>query len=236
MTGATLTWTFGNGQTFIGDSPVTTTFDEPGIYNVSLAITSGIGCSGDTTYNDYIEAYANPIANFYSNPGLPTVSNQDIEFVNTSENADSYAWNFSNQESSLEINPTYNFNTRTEQTYEICLTAISEKGCPDVICQNVTIYEELLFYIPNVFTPDGDDYNEIFKPIFTSGYDPYDYHLIIFNRWGETVFESFNADYGWNGFYTNNKVQDGMYVWQVEFGTETTDQRELYRGHVMLLK
>jgi gliding motility-associated-like protein len=119
---------------------------------------------------------------------------------------------------------------------EICLIATSDMGCTDEICLPLTIYEELLFYVPNVFTPDGDDFNETFKPIFTSGFDPYDYHLMIFNRWGEVMFESYDASHGWNGIYTKELLQDGVYIWRVEFGSLINDKREKHKGHVTLLK
>ena len=91
--------------------------------------------------------------------------------------------------------------------------------------------------MPNTFTPDGDDYNDEFKPIMTAGYDIYDYHLTIFNRWGEIVFESYNAAYGWDGTYGGQGiVEDGTYVWQIEFGETMSDKRHKHRGHVTILK
>ena len=85
-------------------------------------------------------------------------------------------------------------------------------------------------------TPDGDSYNEIFKPIFRSGFDPYDYHLIIFNRWGEIMFESYDANFGWNGFYAGHLVNDGVYIWSVEFGVLLNDARESHTGHITIIK
>jgi len=91
--------------------------------------------------------------------------------------------------------------------------------------------------VPNVFTPDGDQFNETFQPVFTSGYDPYDYHLMIFNRWGELIFESYNADIGWDGTYgTGGLVQDGVYVWKINFKESMTDKKHEVYGHVSVLK
>ena len=44
-------------------------------------------------------------------------------------------------------------------------------------------------------------YNQLFKPVFTSGYDPFDYTMLVYNRWGEVLFESHNAEFGWDGTY-----------------------------------
>ena len=90
--------------------------------------------------------------------------------------------------------------------------------------------------MPNTFTPDGDNYNEFFTPVFTSGYDPYDFDLYIFNRWGEIIWESHDASAGWDGTYGGNLVQDGTYTWKIEFKTTETDERMMVSGHVNVIK
>jgi len=61
--------------------------------------------------------------------------------------------------------------------------------------------------------------------------------MIIFNRWGEIIFESYNAQVGWDGTYGNGEIcQDGVYVWQIYFGEEISDKKQTIRGHVTLLK
>ena len=78
---------------------------------------------------------------------------------------------------------------------------------------NVT--EELLFFIPNAFTPDDDEYNQTLQPVFTSGFDPFDFQLLIYNRWGEVIFESLNASVGWDGTFNGDIVQGGTYTWKI---------------------
>jgi gliding motility-associated-like protein len=91
--------------------------------------------------------------------------------------------------------------------------------------------------VPNAFTPDGDLYNESFLPVFTAGVDPYDYHLTIFNRWGEILFESYNLEVGWDGhFGGGGLVEDGVFIWQLEFGEKISDKKQTHRGHVTVLK
>src|SRR5690606_6222786 len=110
-------------------------------------------------------------------------------------------------------------------------------ACVDQISATIYVQDILIYYVPNTFTPDGNNINNTFKPICTSGYDYYDYHLTVFNRWGEIVFEAFNADYGWNGHYGDGGlVEDGVYIWQIEFGETMSDKRNKQRGHVTVLK
>ena len=114
---------------------------------------------------------------------------------------------------------------------------MNDFGCADTIYKPITVQDVIIFYIPNVFTPDGDDFNEIFKPIMYSGIDVYNYHMTIYNKWGEILFESYNAANGWNGTYGGGEiVQDGVYIWQIEFGDTRSDEIHKYTGHVTILK
>jgi gliding motility-associated-like protein len=102
------------------------------------------------------------------------------------------------------------------------------------------VKEELVFFVPNTFTPDNDDYNEVFKPVFYSGFDPYDFSLLIFNRWGEIVFESRNAEVGWDGSYGSNNeiemVQDGTYTWVIRYRISENKGYRKATGHVNLIR
>ncbi len=61
--------------------------------------------------------------------------------------------------------------------------------------------------------------------------------MMIFNRWGETVFESYDASIGWKGdFGSQGLTQDGTYVWRIEFGDVNNDRRYSHQGHVSILK
>lgn len=231
-------WDFGNGNQAAGCGPVFSTYNAAGLYNVTLTITSIAGCVSTDTYADYIEVIEMPVAEFSSSANLVTTENTEVEFDNTSMNAVSYDWDFGdNFGGTTNVSPTHNFPDFGEGSYEVTLVAYNSLGCPDTARELIIVEDVLLFYVPNIFTPDGDEFNEIFKPIFTSGYDIYDYHLTIFNRWGEIVFESYNSDFGWNGHYGNGGlVDDGVYIWQIKFGETGTDKKQTVRGHVTVLK
>lgn len=123
-------------------------------------------------------------------------------------------------------------------TYVITLTRYND-GCPSLpvlYTVNIKGCENLIYYIPNAFTPDGDDYNQKFTPVFTSGVDIYNYYFVIYNRWGETIFESYDSTKGWNGNYGGIPCQDGIYTWKVEFGVIGNDERLIETGHVVLIR
>jgi gliding motility-associated-like protein len=93
-----------------------------------------------------------------------------------------------------------------------------------------------LYFIPNAFTPNSSGLNDIFKPVMTEGVDPYDFHLVIFNRKGQIVFESYDADYGWDGNYGNNPAESNIYVWKLTFGELESDVKHFQEGHVFLMR
>ena len=234
--GANCVWNFGNGQTASGCGSVSSVYNGIGCYDVSLTVTSSAGCTATSSVADYICVEPDPIAEFSADPDHLSTINLTSQMVNTSYGADSYVWDFGDGSgTSTDFSPSHTFPDETG-TYTITLTVFSDIGCSDVTEQTITMKEELLFYVPNTFTPDNDDYNEVFKPIFTSGYDPFNYHLTIFNRWGEILFESYDAEFGWDGTYGGTIVQDGTYIWKITVKKSYVDDREEFMGHINLIR
>jgi gliding motility-associated-like protein len=113
--------------------------------------------------------------------------------------------------------------------------------CPDEQINTIAFTASIpgsSFTWTNTFTPDGDDYNEYFQAIFTSGYDPYDFELLIFNRWGELIWESHDDSVGWHATYgvDGRQVQDGTYTWKITFARSSNDERIIAVGHVNVIR
>lgn len=234
-------WNLEDGTTFNGCGPFTHTFTQPGMYGASLyAETLENGCGSDVYYEDIINVDPIPLASFTVNPSTTTTLNTLVTFDNTSIGASNYQWDFGDETSSSLINPSHTYSDESDGEYLVTLIATTDAGCADTAVKIVKIDEELLFYVPNSFTPDKDMYNDVFQPVFTSGFDPYDFSLIIFNRWGEIVFESHDSTIGWPGTYGSNGTlkicQDGVYSWVIEFKTTSTDERQRHVGHVSLIR
>lgn len=140
--------------------------------------------------------------------------------------------------STLE-NPFHYYPTHDDGDYTTYLYTYTEFGCVDSAYVIIHVEDELYLFVPNTFTPDGDDYNEVFLPIINGDFNPEDYTLYIFNRWGELVFESHNHLVGWNGTYGegyNFICQDGTYTWKIIVGDEESAEKNEFVGHVNLLK
>jgi len=235
---ASCSWAIENGATLSGCGTVQSTFTQAGCYDVTLTTTGANGCVNNLTISNMICVEENPIASFTPASQVLTTLNTTVEFNNTSFGAVNYLWNFGDESMNSSIeSPTHTY-PEMDGNYNAQLIATSTLGCVDTAYGFIQIQEELLFYVPNTFTPDFDDYNETFKPIFTSGFDPFDYTLLIYNRWGEVIFESHNAEIGWEGTYgvDGESVQDGTYTWTIEFKRSINDARKQIQGHVNIIR
>jgi gliding motility-associated-like protein len=122
--------------------------------------------------------------------------------------------------------------------YTFYVTTV-ENGCVSYPKEyNVAIQrcpQELIF-IPNTFTPDGDEVNQLWQPIFTQGYDPFDFNMTVFNRWGQIVWESYDASVGWDGTFNGKECSEGVYTWMVKFGVLENDNKVVKHGHLTLIR
>jgi gliding motility-associated-like protein len=232
--GVSCAWDFGDGSFASSCGSVTHTYLTDGVYDVSLTVTGASGCFGTLVRNSYIKVFPVPVANFVFTPNAPTTLDTEVAFTNYSIDADSWLWIFDVLGTSSMENPTI-IIPGIPANYDITLIAITENGCKDTIIKTINVVQDETIYVPNTFTPDGDTFNELFRPYIT-GIDPYDFHMIIFNRWGEIVFESYDATGGWNGAYGGKLVQDGVYVWQIVTSDLATDKKLEYYGHVTVLR
>lgn len=89
-------------------------------------------------------------------------------------------------------------------------------------------------YAPNAFTPDDDNLNETFLPL---GEGITKYHLMVFTRWGQLIYETNDINAGWDGTFEGRLCQLGEYVWVIYYWTECTGERDLMKmGNVLLLR
>lgn len=237
--GSNCQWTFGDGNSGLSCDSIYQTYLTAGTFNVGLTVTTPEGCTSSATYNNYITVVPYPEADFGFSPDEPTVEDTEVQFENLSTDAVTYEWNFGDGSAlSFITDPAHFYPLTGNVDYLVQLVAFSSiPGCSDTATVIVTIQDVILFYVPNVFTPDDDDINNVFFPVFTSGFDPYDYHFTIYNRWGEVLFESYNATVGWTGTYGDQGlVEDDVYIWQIEFGDNISDKRHKHNGHVTVLK
>jgi gliding motility-associated-like protein len=225
-----LLWDLGNGTTSTSNS-VNTNYTNPGCFNVVLTATNIDGCLSTTIVNNAVCTYPNPIADFLVSPTELDLFNSTSQMINLSVNGNTYFWSFGDGSVSNNMNPLHNFPS-APGIYPITLITTSVDGCKDTSYYNITVNDNLIIYIPNTFTPDGDEYNNSWLPVFTSGFDPNDFNLFIYNRWGETIWESKDPNEAWDGTYKGVKCQDGVYVYKIIYGDKKTGEKSMITGHI----
>lgn len=87
--------------------------------------------------------------------------------------------------------------------------------------------------MPNAFTPNGDGINDVFRVKYP--FPVSNFHFLITNRWGQTVFETNNIHEGWDGRFKSEPPLAGIYVWVISF-TDFNNRSQQLKGTVNLLK
>ncbi|MBC7694235.1 MAG: gliding motility-associated C-terminal domain-containing protein [Burkholderiales bacterium] len=216
-------------------------FADSGKYSIILVVqNSTTGCMNTMIKPNYIEVYPQPIASFCANPPSASIIDPNIDFVNTSQGATSYMWDFGDpvatngSNNSTAVNPSHAYSYTGE--YAVNLIAVSPKGCRDISRILVEITPEFALYIPNAFTPDENGRNDIFQPLGI-GIDEENYRMYIFDRWGESIFTSNNFRKGWDGPLkgVSKKAPQGVYIYKLQV-TDTQGGKHPYVGHVTVIR
>lgn len=227
-------WTTGgtgffSPQDFV--NPVTYNFSQndmaAGFVQITLFSVNNGPC-GNSSSNINVSIRPVPNADFTASTYTAYIPNDPIQFTNQSTGAISYDWNFGDGNSSTITNPTHNYPL--VGFYNVNLIATNQFGCKDTAVKVITIISD--FQLPNIFTPNGDGTNDEFLP-FTEGVT--DYHLMIFDRWGELIFESRDVKVGWDGNFNGKPCQQDAYVWKAQ--VKFFDGRDLNKtGSITILR
>lgn len=141
-----------------------------------------------------------------------------------------WIWDFGDGGTSTEQNPEHKF--RDTGLFKVTLIVRNVYGCYDTVSSWVRSYPPFKFFIPNAFTPNGDDFNNYFDG---KGEGFIGYEMQIFNRWGEEIYDSKVYGRGWPGIYKGKEVQIGVYVYKFVLTTPVGIEYR-YQGHVTLLR
>ncbi len=226
-------WTFGDGTTSSFQNP-SHIYNYQGFFSISLQVTDENGCTSILNNGALVTVHPQAVASFTVSTTQASTLNGLISTQNYSLNSNSFSWNFGDGFMSTQLNPSHIYEE--SGYYQITLYATNDFSCSDSAF--ITIYIEPSFelFVPNTFTPDGDNFNNTF---FAKGFgiSNDDFIFRIFNRWGDLIFESHDMNEGWEGTDKRNlnKAQDGTYTWVVYFkdGNNIRHRRE---GHVNVLK
>lgn len=248
---STWQWDFGDGNSSSQQNPLHI-YEDFGTFSPRLVVITDGGCS-DTIVGDSIAVYPKPEVAF----DMQKLTARRVRFINNSMNIDSSAvfrWYFGDGASSGQFSPEYNYPfdlTQGEQNLEVCLIIYNGFGCADTLCQELLL-ESLQLNVPNALAPEaltGTDAN-VFLP---KGNALIKYHLRIFDRWGNIVFESTALDEegkpveAWDGRHYRNgtPLPMGTYTWRIDavfndgtiwLGEETKTGKRKNVGSVSIIR
>ncbi len=226
----------GTGTWYLGDGTIATgpvvhhTYNRIGTYVIELIISDTTSCNlGDTgTYT--LNVYPNPVAGFVHDQEIFYFLNNDIHFYDRSSDAAYFNWDFGDGTFASDSIVAHQF--RSGGTFDICLRVTSNNGCIDSTCAPLDINTSEMIYVPNVFTPNGDGRNDDFR-VYSTGLTELD--VMIFNRWGEIIYEYNTLSGSWDGKYNGKPVAEDVYVWKLKAKGLVNDDIIRY-GRVSVVK
>ena len=227
-TGVTYLWYFGDGDTSSAQNPIHE-YANPDSFNVILVVALGNCFFADTSPT---VVYPTPVANFEANTITGYADNSSpVTFINRSTNSSLWQWNFGDQTGSAQESPSHVY--AQPGVYSVSLVAANQFGCSDSINKPdyISIYPLPKLYIPNVFAPDEGTNNILL--VYTTGVKYFDF--MIFDRWGEKVFESEDVLTGWDGTYKGKKAAMGVYAYYLKVIFDDGSPGN-YTGSVTLLR
>lgn len=218
--------TFENEQLF--------TLPEADDYGFSLSAKSNItGCSDTLTKKEVVEVHPKPFAKFDVDYPVAIIEHATLQFTNLSLDVNIFNWNFGDGATSAEKNPQHTYTAVNK--YPVELIVESEFGCIDTTIMDIEIVP-FNMYTPNAFRPDSEiPENREFMPVGI-GVDAEVFQLLIFNRWGEVIFESDSPEHKWDGTTKNNRPAPmGNYIWKAEFA-DIQGFKHSMKGQIMLIR
>jgi gliding motility-associated-like protein len=234
-------WNFGDASSGSSNTSIeltpSHTYNEPNIYIVSLTGTTTDGCS--VSGYDTITVFDAPVADFIANPEVVTTENPTIDFIDQSLGAYFWNWNFGDP-GSEEFNSSTDQNTQHYYTdsgyYTITLVVENLHGCTDTAVKYVTVHDAFAFFVPNAFSPNEDDVNDIFIPKGV-GFKPETFEMWIFDRWGKVIFYSSDVNTGWDGTdqRTGKFQPQGVFTYIITLRDDSNLKRK-FLGSITLLQ
>ncbi len=238
MDTTTVVWYWGDGSysTYPWDT-ISHTYSSPGSYQISMEVTSTEAqgaCTNTLVVIPEVVVYPLPNPDFLSNPNPTTMFEPTVEFVDITNNTQLADWDFAGLGTSTFSNPTFTFPDDTSGVYPVTLTITDIHGCVNEITKVVIVKGEHGLFVPNTFTPDFDFKNDVFMPkgfgILEEGYS-----FMIFNRWGQKIYETHTWGDGWDATYGGQPVQEDTYVWKIIY-KDVNGELYTKHGHVNVIK
>ncbi len=187
--------------------------------NYTVTVTDGNGCTQTASVNVVV----NPGPTAGAGSSTTVIVGQSATL--TATGGGNYLWNTGETSSSITVSPA--------QTTSYCVVVTDANNCTDSAC--VTVYVDLQcgnIYLPNAFSPNNDGQNDVF---YVRGNCIKDMELIVYDRWGEKVFETTDPKQGWDGTFGGKTLNTAVFGYY--FTATLTDGTSVkQKGNVSLVR
>ena len=118
--------------------------------------------------------------------------------------------------------------------YWTTLTVTDRHNCVDTAMILITVVPDVVIYIPNAFTPNGDGNNDVWLPIINNYGDEF-FEVLVYSRWGELIFKSNDPHVGWNGTHNGKLLETGVFTYKITYG-DVFNKKYVKTGTVTLIR
>lgn len=204
-----LTGAFDPGQANLGSNTITYTI--PGLCGEAQSI--------------QVDVIASPTITTLSDT---TINSETTIELTTTGSGGTYTWSPS---TGLDCNDCESPNANPEETTLYTVT-LEENGCATTETVLVSISFVPVVFVPNIFSPNGDENNDV---LYVRGQGIKEMTFMIYDRWGEKVFESTDKAIGWDGTFRGDKMNPAVFMYYL-VGTYLDDTPFNLKGDVTLIR
>jgi gliding motility-associated-like protein len=227
----TYLWDFGDGTASTLQNPYVS-YADSGSYYVTLICTTQNGCIDTIEFPAPLIIYPSPVADFVVSPTYTSIYDPDVAMTDESTGASACEVFWGDGTSTTNCDTIHPYTA--PGTYIVTQIVVNSYGCLDTAYAQVIIDPNYMFWIPNAFTPGRlDGLNDVFKPKLIGVHD---YLFMIFDRWGEKIFETQDTEEGWNGLYKGKLCTNDVFVYRIVFKDDPKGNHHEYIGRVTLVR
>jgi gliding motility-associated-like protein len=224
------TWAFGD-VTGSDERDPYHTYTDTGFFSVTLLVETPEGCGDSITKPSYINVHPKPNAEFNLNSETLSFFDPTVEVTSTALGIQTSQFTFVGE--GVDITALSAEHTYLDTgNYFIRQIVTTQYGCADTTLREVRIDPQFTIYIPNSFSPNGDGINEVFQ---AQGEYVYDFHMVVYDRWGMVLFECWDMNDAWDGSKNGSQVQQGDYIYRV-FVNDILGEPHLFDGNLRLFR
>lgn len=193
-----------------------------------IVTVSNAGCNVTAKDTVFVHVGGDVVADFLVTAAL---LGEETSFTDLSTGSiATWNWNFDNGQFSFVQNPTTVY--LEEDTFTVTLIVADQYGCSDTAQQNFFI--EQVVTVPNVFTPNGDDYNDSF---YISNKGDGGFVFTVINRWGQVVFNTEGQEVRWSGLSNAGvELPSGTYYYVLSVDLKEGEEPVVQKGFITLIK